>query len=62
MNYHSNFPTISVSLKINNSYSPSLTLVPPNSGSKTLSPTLRESGINFPLLSYAPGPASRITP
>ena len=62
MNHHSNFPTISVSLKIYNSYSPSFILVPPNSGNITLSPTLTEIGINFPLLSYAPGPASRIIP
>jgi hypothetical protein len=62
MQHHSSLPIISVSLKIYNSYSPSLTFVPPNSGSKTLSPTLTESGTNFPLLSYDPGPASRITP
>lgn len=48
---HSNLPIISVSLKIINSSSPSLTFVPPNSGINTLSPTLTDSGISFPLVS-----------
>jgi hypothetical protein len=45
------FAMISVSLKRISSCSPSLTVVPPNSGNNTVSPTLTETGSNFPLMS-----------
>lgn len=40
------------------SFSPSLTWVPPNSGKRTLSPSLTETGIRFPALSLPPGPTA----
>lgn len=51
INQATSFAIISVSLsKITYCY-PSLTFVPPNSGSNTVSPTLTDIGITFPLLS-----------
>lgn len=44
------------------SFSPSFTWVPPNSGKRTLSPSLTETGIRFPVLSLAPGPTAITLP
>lgn len=44
------------------SFSPSLTWVPPYSGRRTVSPSLTETGINFPSLSLDPGPTATTLP
>lgn len=44
------------------SFSPSFTWVPPNLGKRTLSPSLTETGIRFPVLSLAPGPTAITLP
>lgn len=44
------------------SFSPSLTCVPPYSGRRTVSPSLTETGINFPSLSLEPGPTAITLP
>ena len=44
------------------SLSPSLTWVPPYSGRRTVSPSLTETGINFPSLSLEPGPTAITLP
>ena len=44
------------------SFSPSLTCVPPYSGSKTVSPSFTATGIKFPDLSLVPGPTATTFP
>uniref|UniRef100_A0A0A8XNS7 Chaperonin n=1 Tax=Arundo donax TaxID=35708 RepID=A0A0A8XNS7_ARUDO len=49
---------MSCSLKIRYSFSASFTSVPPYSGSRTVSPSFRDTGISLPSLSRSPGPTA----
>ena len=53
-----------ISLSLNKKYSPSKssTFYPPNSGSKTVDPTLRHRGIFWPFSPTFPSPTATIFP
>ena len=55
-------PSMSCSLYRVNSSPPSLTALPPYSGSTTLSPSFTEGAMSFPSLSLAPAPTLTTTP
>lgn len=60
--FHSNFPKTSDSRNIKMSSSPRVTLVPPYSGSKTLSPALKHVSCRVPVTSRSPGPTATTSP